>query len=193
MLAAPDPSPVAHDMQAWTIWPALYPEAAPKPDRLAALIACERALTREGARAPAPDARVRLFALYGEDAATIAAHWRWSRAAKNFIKQVQQQAPLTDAPEARAAVYRSGNAVAAARVLYDAASTGTWPGWVACYREAERFQAPALPVSGKDLQALGMPGGKALGKRLKKLEAAWLASDFRLTRKELLALASDDR
>ena len=54
---------------------------------------------------------------------------------------------------------------------------------VAKTRDAWEYQ---LPVSSNDL----MPAftGKALGDRLKHLEAAWIASDFTLTKDELMGL-----
>ncbi len=50
--------------------------------------------------------------------------------------------------------------------------------------DADRGAAAVLPVGAADL----MPGlqGPALGERLKELESLWIASDFSLTREELL-------
>ena len=54
---------------------------------------------------------------------------------------------------------------------------------------AKNAASQSLPVSARDL----MPEyqGAALGARLKQLETAWLASDFSLSRAELLDLADD--
>ena len=41
-------------------------------------------------------------------------------------------------------------------------------------------------MGAEDLIARGMKPGKALGARLSKLEDAWLDSNFRLTRGEML-------
>ncbi|MCE2926928.1 MAG: CCA tRNA nucleotidyltransferase [Rickettsiales bacterium] len=58
------------------------------------------------------------------------------------------------------------------------------------YHEALVFmrswQPPKFPVSGSDLMALGKPAGKELGDALAKLEALWEASDYHLTKAELL-------
>lgn len=53
---------------------------------------------------------------------------------------------------------------------------------------AREWQPPVFPVTGEDLIALGVASGKALGERLRALEAAWEASDYVLTKVELLAL-----
>lgn len=48
------------------------------------------------------------------------------------------------------------------------------------------FVAPAFPISAKDLMAKGMVEGKALGDALAALEKQWEASDYTLTKEELL-------
>jgi poly(A) polymerase len=45
-----------------------------------------------------------------------------------------------------------------------------------------------MPLGGADLLACGIREGPALGAALKKAEEAWIASDFQLTREQLLAL-----
>jgi len=52
---------------------------------------------------------------------------------------------------------------------------------------ADTWVIPEFPVTGKDLQAQGMAEGKALGDCLQSLEVTWEESDYRLTKKELLA------
>ncbi|MCB9944633.1 MAG: CCA tRNA nucleotidyltransferase [Geminicoccaceae bacterium] len=49
------------------------------------------------------------------------------------------------------------------------------------------FRYPAVPVSGKDLLALGMTPGPAVGKVLRDMEQQWIDSDFTLGREDLLA------
>jgi poly(A) polymerase len=51
---------------------------------------------------------------------------------------------------------------------------------------AENWQRPEFPVSGADLIAVGLKSGPVLGARLKELEDKWVASDFTLSRIELL-------
>jgi tRNA nucleotidyltransferase/poly(A) polymerase len=53
---------------------------------------------------------------------------------------------------------------------------------------SETWTKPDLPVSGKDLLERGIPAGPQLGAALKVMEGAWVASDFAMTRDELLAV-----
>lgn len=52
----------------------------------------------------------------------------------------------------------------------------------------DAFDPPRLPVGGHDLMARGIPSGPALGQALRRLEEAWIASDFTADRDALLAL-----
>jgi poly(A) polymerase len=52
---------------------------------------------------------------------------------------------------------------------------------------ARSWTKPAMPVKGADLLARGMSAGPEIGEKLAGLEAAWAASNFRLTKDELLA------
>jgi poly(A) polymerase len=62
------------------------------------------------------------------------------------------------------------------------------------YREmltlATAWHPPLFPLSGKDLQEIGIPTGAAMGQLLATLEQEWEASDYRLNREELLVVAS---
>jgi poly(A) polymerase len=46
---------------------------------------------------------------------------------------------------------------------------------------------PVFPVTGEDLKLLGIAEGKSLGDMLGRLEAVWEASDYALTKQELLS------
>ena len=54
--------------------------------------------------------------------------------------------------------------------------------------ELKAWKAPVFPVTGKDLQALGMEPGPEFGKVLSALEAKWKESDYQLSKEELLKL-----
>ena len=45
-----------------------------------------------------------------------------------------------------------------------------------------------MPVSGDDILAAGVASGPAVGSAMRKLEAAWIDSDFTADRNALLAL-----
>lgn len=56
---------------------------------------------------------------------------------------------------------------------------------------ASQWKRPSFPLSGKDLQALGISPGPAMGAALNSLEEAWVESNFALTRAQLLEKASE--
>ena len=63
------------------------------------------------------------------------------------------------------------------------------PDWRALLALAEQWPVPKFPVTGKDLQAIGLAPGPAMGETLRVLEDWWIASDFKPTRDALLARA----
>ena len=56
---------------------------------------------------------------------------------------------------------------------------------------AADWWAPAFPLAGADLLALGVPEGPAVGRIMALVRAAWEESDFALDRDACLALARD--
>ena len=52
---------------------------------------------------------------------------------------------------------------------------------------ASAWARPVMPVKGADLLATGIAAGPEIGQRLSRLEDAWIASGFRLSREDLLA------
>jgi poly(A) polymerase len=55
---------------------------------------------------------------------------------------------------------------------------------------AMSWTRPVMPVKGADLLSAGIAAGPQIGERLARLEDAWLASNFTLTKDELLATLS---
>ncbi|MDJ0931584.1 CCA tRNA nucleotidyltransferase [Breoghania sp.] len=60
-------------------------------------------------------------------------------------------------------------------------------GWRRLIVALRTFEIPVFPVAGRDLLVLGRKPGPGIGKALRALEARWIASDFALTRDDLLA------
>jgi poly(A) polymerase len=59
--------------------------------------------------------------------------------------------------------------------------------WKAMLAQTEEWTAPALPVSGEDVMALGIASGPEVGKLLKAVEAWWIEGDFQTDRQKALA------
>jgi tRNA nucleotidyltransferase/poly(A) polymerase len=141
----------------------------------------------------APDAVRRLAALNvfaDEDASRLAMRLRLSNTER---KRLAACAPrcINLAPKAnRALLYELGaQDYADAMLLANARESGSAARWRGAHALPSQWTPPAFPLNGEDLAALGVRRGPELGRVLAKLEAAWVASDFALTRDELLALA----
>jgi poly(A) polymerase len=164
LLAAADPAPAVAAMQAAGVLARVLPGA--DGSALARLVHLE---------AGRPARWPRRLAALGGDTARL----RLSRAESGDLARL---AAAEGGPAALG--YRLGAALAADALLLRAARSGTAPppDWEA---EVARGAAAVFPVSAADL----MPAlaGPALGKRLRAIEARWLASGLRLTREQLLA------
>lgn len=165
LLAAPDPAPAVAAMEQAGILFRLLPGAD------------SATLARFLHWCPEPDPIARLAALGGARDGL-----RLSRAdASRAEKLLEAAASL--APPAELG-YRHGAADGRAAAMLRAALTETIPPQNAAV-EATRGAAQCFPLSASDL----MPAlsGPALGAKLRELEARWIASDFTLTRQQLLA------
>jgi poly(A) polymerase len=170
LLGAPDPAPSVAAMQACGVLTQLLPGS--EGEKLAVLVHLEQ-------QGNVPPSALRRLAFLGGTEPETALRLSNAQAKTLSILRVGigDMRPL---PEV---AYRHGASVALDLALLRGAIFETpvplQPG-VWAQAEAAKF-----PLTGRDL----MPEltGPALGKRLKQLEAAWIASGFTLTREELLA------
>ena len=88
--------------------------------------------------------------------------------------------------EIREMIYRSGRAVFIFALLQYWSSRES-DSFTAFLSYAEEWPIPVYPVLGRDVMAAGVAAGPELGQILKKLEALWLGSDFKLSKEDLLA------
>lgn len=168
LLSAPDPAPAMASMAQTGILAALLPGTDPRA--LAPLIHLEGGEPIRWLR--------RLAALGGADATDAL---RLSRAESRDLATLRAETATTSPPAPLA--YRHGAALAADTLLLRAAllEQPLPTGW---QDDVARGAAARFPVTAADLPGLV---GPALGQELKRLEKAWLASDLRLTRSQLLA------
>lgn len=168
LLSAPDPAPAMASMAQTGILAALLPGTDPRA--LAPLIHLEGDEPIRWLR--------RLAALGGADATDAL---RLSRAESRDLATLRAETATTSPPAPLA--YRHGAALAADTLLLRAAllEQPLPTGW---QDDVVRGAAARFPVTAADLPGLV---GPALGQELKRLEKAWLASDLRLTRSQLLA------
>ena len=181
LLAAPDPA-IAVDMMAQTgVLAKAMPFAQAAPP-MAALVAAE---TRIGL---SPDPIRRLALLTGEtDPVTVA---RALRLSNEQAKALRARLPLgyaiADAASARRAGYERGEAAGRDLLLLQAARSGAAldTRLVSLVMDGATNE---FPVTARDLMALGLDPGPAIGETLERLEAEWIDSDFTLDRATLLS------
>jgi poly(A) polymerase len=190
LFAAPDPSRALLWMRQASVLTTALPESEKWGiDTIHPLVATER---EHGWQ---PDAMLRLESIVPPDAARLAAMSERLRMSNDeaarlddFARAAPANAALSDRELAKV-LYRGKPggiedrlrlAIAggkdAKKLLKQLAFAGTW-------------QRPRFPVSGEDLKALGMTAGPAMGARLKHLEDQWIASNFSLSREQLLGQA----
>ena len=100
----------------------------------------------------------------------------------SFDRLQRQPAPQTE-NELHRAIYSFGAAAVRARAV--GLSNELYKQTVGV---CDSWQAPELPVRGRDLLALGWEPGPEMGACLARLESQWLESGFRLSRDQLLDL-----
>jgi poly(A) polymerase len=168
LLAAPDPAPAVAAMQAAGVLGRVLPGAEGRA--LVPLVALEGAL---------PPRWLRRLAALGPEAA--ADRLRLSRRDARALADLD--AAIETGAGAAELGYRFGAEAARDAILVRAALGATPPpaGW---QDAVARGAAARFPVQAADL----MPAlaGAALGERLRALETRWIASDFTLTRADLL-------
>ena len=179
LLAGPRPDDAVRLMAEAGVLEVLLPGAT-RPDRLARLAALE----------PRPDPLRRLGALLSQGADQAASRLRLSNAeARRLIEMCSALTLAVDAD--RRARRRTLYTYEAPRVRDGAwlalSETGDarFKVWI---DDADTWQRPKLPVGGEDAQRLGIAPGPQLGEILRKVEDAWIASDFTLDREACLAL-----
>jgi poly(A) polymerase len=179
LLVGPRPDYAVRSMAEAGVLDVVLPEATGN-DRLARLAVLE----------PKPDPLRRLGALLVHGADEIALRLRLSNA--DARRLVEMCPPLTLSPDADARERRRTlYAYEASRVGDGAwlalAETGDdrFRAWI---EDAAAWQRPRLPIGGEDAQRLGIARGPALGQALRRVEDAWIASDFTLDRETCLSL-----
>lgn len=174
LLKAPDPAPSVAAMRQTGVLARVLPGAE---DRALALL-----VHLEEMHGFDADAMRRLAALGGESPADAL---RLSRKDARRLELLRDETAGTQTPEALG--YRHGVNVAR-DVLVLRAAMFEMPVPGDAFAGVELGAAATFPVGAEDL----MPRyeGSALGKTLKKLEEAWIASGFTLDRQALLSLAT---
>jgi poly(A) polymerase len=182
LLALSAPLPTLAAMLANGILKPVLPEI--EPDALPGLA---RLIAAEAAARVAPDPLRRLGALLPEQpalAADIGVRLKLSNAERARLAHAANRTPVPEDP--RALAYSLGAAAALDRLLLtDDPRARQWAGPLSHYAR------PRLPISGKDLIAMGLPPGPAVSRRLGEVEQRWVAAGFPADRNRAMAIARE--
>lgn len=187
LLCAPTPMASLEAMEESGVLDQLFPDAK-------GLTLLHKLVALEKHEGWAPDPMLRFLALFWKDATAIhdiANKLKMSNDERQRLNwSARNDTPLApDMPpqSLRAALYRSTQQVIRDRVLLNWASDNA-PAWRNTLNQINTWQRPTMPITGADLLARNIPEGPQLGAALRKLESAWIESDFQLTQPELLSL-----
>jgi poly(A) polymerase len=140
-----------------------------------------------------PSPWVRLLAMIEPNHRSTVAHWiaeRWkiSRAERDLLTQLAAPVTAISARAAKEWLRMESLAIAEGRLklaLVDGSVTAVDAPRL--FALLHGWTAPIFPLTARDLIAAGFTEGKALGDELRRLESAWVASDYQLDKPALLA------
>ena len=193
LLAAPDPTSSVRAMWDTGVLARLLPEAR-RPKTLALLVPIEDRIAE-------PDPIRRLAALIVDTNYTDIASpvidglvtGRWLQTAADTGRLYSLTSLSTslltnlDRGGQRALIYRHGQAHFRDVVLLAWAKRGESEAvWRAMLETADAWESPALPITGADLLARGVPEGPEVGDLLRAVEDWWIEHDFAPDRAALL-------
>lgn len=142
-----------------------------------------------------PNPMRRLFVLYFPDKAlaeNIAVRMHMTKRQKDtMVKWAASNIGIENILEEklrRKVIYRYGKEFCIDKLLIEAAKAQIVPdNLIGLIREIEEAVVPIFPISGRDIAKNGFDSGQ-IGILLDKLKERWIASDFSLSREELLTL-----
>jgi poly(A) polymerase len=183
LFAAPDPVRSVSLMAQTGVAQALY-GSTPETGRLQRLVDL-------GADA----SLVRFYAALADNAAGLARAMKMSNAESGRIRKLGDADLAADLSarwmtraELEKLVYRHGNQAIADQLYLRFSRDETPPeGWGGAIAHTLSFEAPDFPVTGADLKKAGVASGPEIGEALRRLEAAWIDSRFRLSKADLMA------
>ena len=149
----------------------------------------------EAVRRMPPDPMRRFLSLFSKDGNIVAAAARRLKMSNEerdrLVLSARDATPVSPSmspAEIRRMLYQNGPVLFRDRVMLAWANAGGTGDWMTLISAASHWVRPILPVTGQDLLAAGIAEGPAVGAALRKLESAWIASDFAAGRYELLNL-----
>jgi poly(A) polymerase len=172
LLALPDPGPTVRTMHDHGVFTPVLPEI-----ETAAIALLYRTIAREKAMGMTPDPLRRLAALLPADREQAAAIGKRLKLSNTSLHRLQKVAAAraADIERPRAAAYRLGIPAAIDAILLRSADDAAA---VAHLQALAGWHPPRLPISGRDLIALGLVAGPIVAATLQAVERQWVEEDF---------------
>jgi poly(A) polymerase len=142
----------------------------------------------------APRAELRLAVLMihasEKDIATLTARLKLPTTLTKFLKYTLACAneihPGMSLSAQKKMLRHAGKDIYIAAILIVAANTQDPEAYLSLLNLPQHWTPPEFPISGGDLKTCGIPEGRELGNALRSLEEVWEASDYALTKAQLL-------
>lgn len=141
---------------------------------------------------PPPELKLAVLMAHAsdKDIASLAARWKLPNVLVRYLSSVlsakAEISPDMSLAAQKKLLRRLGKEIYIAAIAVAATSAGEVSSYHALLELPEKWTPPVFPVTGADLIAKGIPEGRELGDRLRALEEAWEASDYSLSKKQLL-------
>lgn len=179
LLKVLDPRPFLQKMNDLGLLPAIS-------DETASLDAADARFSIEVKHGAPSLPETRLALLYPKiPAKRLATEFRLSKTQETLIHGVREASrQLADEEEFSTCLYQYG-----AEVTIEALKGVDSPHRADFEAQTRSWKHPEFPISGADLLAIGYAPGAALGQRLALLEGLWVASEFSMSKDELLKKA----
>ncbi len=182
LLALPTPTATIAAMQSHAIFQPVLPELLPQAADL-----LQQTLAAEQAAGADASAIRRLAAMLPSEPALSESVARRLRLSNDQRERLVAAADRTPVPvDPRALAYAIGAQAAMDRLLLTAdPRAAQWQGPLL------HWTRPRLPISGKDLIAMGLPPGPQVSRKLGLVEQRWIAAGFPASRDAVNAMARD--
>jgi len=182
LLSLPHPTQIVAAMQQNGIFKPILPELLP-----AAATGLAQLLAAEATAGAQPDGLRRLASMLPPDpglAEALAGRLRLSNAERSRLVAAATRTPAPADP--RALAYAIGSEATLDRLLLTADPRAAQ--WRA---PLQAWQRPLLPITGKDLIAMGLPPGPQVSRRLGEVETRWVAAGFPPDREKTMVIARE--
>lgn len=142
---------------------------------------------------------LRLAVLIRDKDATLklAKQWKLSNNDKDYLLKLTGSAfavnPKAEIKKHNKNIRQAGRDIFSDRLLLEWVEDAGNDKYEAIYNHALNWEIPVFPVSGKDLQAIGIKPGKEMGDMLREAEIWWEEGEYKASKEEILTKVASYR